>query len=201
MPTGYTAAVEDGTITTLGDYAMRCARAFGMLIEMRDDPLDAPIPERFEPQTAYYDEMIVEARATLAEVDGLSAADCARRAMTEHADALDRQRGYERDRAEHLRRYEAMLEKIDAWRVPPDLDTLRQFMRDQLLESIRFDCPPTSKREPATLMSGGEWRTNIIRKTRRDLDYYQEERQREIDRVAERNHMLALLRDTLGDAP
>jgi hypothetical protein len=49
MPTGYTAAVADGTITEFPDFAMQCARAFGTLVLMRDEPQDAAIPEKFEP--------------------------------------------------------------------------------------------------------------------------------------------------------
>ena len=45
MPTGYTADIQDGKITTLREYALSCARAFGALIMMRDDPHDAPIAD------------------------------------------------------------------------------------------------------------------------------------------------------------
>ena len=43
MATGYTFNVVDGQITTLSDFAMQCARAFGLLIDMRDAPSDAPM--------------------------------------------------------------------------------------------------------------------------------------------------------------
>lgn len=48
MPTGYTADVQSGKVTDFAEYAMNCARAFGALVLMRDDPSDADIPERFE---------------------------------------------------------------------------------------------------------------------------------------------------------
>ena len=48
MPTGYTAKLmEQGQ--TFPEFIMSCARAFGALIMMRDDPANAPIPEKFEP--------------------------------------------------------------------------------------------------------------------------------------------------------
>jgi len=49
MPTGYTYPVVEGKITEFSDFALSCARAFGALITMRDDPHDTPIPETFEP--------------------------------------------------------------------------------------------------------------------------------------------------------
>ncbi len=50
MPTGYTAAVQNGTVTRFADFAMNCARAFGALVELRDE-MDAPIPDTFKPST------------------------------------------------------------------------------------------------------------------------------------------------------
>jgi len=37
MPTGYTADLNDGKQVTFQEFTMKCARAFGALIEMRDD--------------------------------------------------------------------------------------------------------------------------------------------------------------------
>lgn len=61
MPTGYTAAVCDGKITEFPAFALQCARAFGALITMRDDAMNAPIPEEIKPDTSYYDKNISEA--------------------------------------------------------------------------------------------------------------------------------------------
>lgn len=46
MPTGYTANIKNGI--TFEEFALDCARNFGALIIMRDEPKDAPIPEQFE---------------------------------------------------------------------------------------------------------------------------------------------------------
>ena len=42
MPTGYTAYIEDGDITTGKDFLMLCSRAFGVAIDVRDEPLSVP---------------------------------------------------------------------------------------------------------------------------------------------------------------
>ena len=44
MPTGYTYDLYDGKDIEFPDFVMKCARAFGALIEIRDDPMDAAIP-------------------------------------------------------------------------------------------------------------------------------------------------------------
>ena len=48
MPTGYTAMLTEEKEITFEDFALKCARAFGALIEMRDESLDAKIPEEFK---------------------------------------------------------------------------------------------------------------------------------------------------------
>ena len=60
MPTGYTATLmEKGQ--TFQEFIMGCARAFGALIEMRDSPNDAPIPDKFEPSD-YHAKRLIESR-------------------------------------------------------------------------------------------------------------------------------------------
>ncbi len=63
MPTGYTADIAKGI--TFQQYAWSCARAFGALVMMRDEPSDAPIPEAFTPSD-YHVKALAEARAKLA---------------------------------------------------------------------------------------------------------------------------------------
>ena len=71
MPTGYTYPVADGTITEFSKFALNCSRAFGVLMHMRDEPIDAPIPDKIEP-TSYYknqlDELVVRRRRQLVRV-------------------------------------------------------------------------------------------------------------------------------------
>lgn len=45
MPTGYTAPVVDGEVTELKEFVWRCARAFGALVYLRDDPLTNERPK------------------------------------------------------------------------------------------------------------------------------------------------------------
>ena len=133
MPTGYTADIQDGTTTDLRDFALACARNFGAVIHMRDEPRDAPIPLRVPPaRTNYYDEQIAHARAALAELPALSDEECAARAADEHADALRSRADRHARRTRDRRRYDAMLVQVEMWRVPDDLRPLRAFMIEQL---------------------------------------------------------------------
>ena len=53
MPTGYTAYIKDGDITTGKDFLKLCLRNFGVAINMRYEPLSKPVPTQFEPNPYY----------------------------------------------------------------------------------------------------------------------------------------------------
>jgi len=80
MPTGYTYPVQDGKITELRDFALLCTRGFGALIMMRDEPMDAPIPETLGANTQYHDEALARGKASRVEVNMLSASEREQRA-------------------------------------------------------------------------------------------------------------------------
>jgi len=199
MPTGYTSDVRSGKITEFPDFALQCARAFGALIVMRDEPHDKPIPKAFEPETSYYDEQISRSQATIADLGSLSDADCERRALAAHADAVEAVRARIHEREEDRDRYQAMVAKVEAWTPPTDdHEEMKNFMLQQLNESIRFDCTPYADldKEPA-LQSGREWREAMLAQAARDLSYGLEHRQQEIERTNKRNQWLTDLRNSL----
>ena len=53
MPTGYTAYIKDGDITTGKEFLKLCTRAFGIAIDLKDEPLSVPTPTHFEPDPYY----------------------------------------------------------------------------------------------------------------------------------------------------
>ena len=57
MPTGYTSKLLENPDMTPEEFVMVIARAFGICIDMREDSLDTPIPERFEPSPYHKDEL------------------------------------------------------------------------------------------------------------------------------------------------
>lgn len=198
MPTGYTASVADGKITTLHDFAMQCARGMGALIMMRDEPWDAPIPERFEPSTSYHDEKLVEYREELAKLDGMSDSECAAQQKAELDERLAAEARYDAEKAAQLARYEAMIAQVEAWKT--DAEGIRDFMLSQLRESIKFDCS-SYERESPTVLTPGEWRAERRKKLAKDVGYHEQRRAEEVSRTADRNRWLAALRASLPLAP
>jgi hypothetical protein len=74
MPTGYTCIIEDKPDVTFAEYVWRCARAFGALLSMREDSLDAPIPDELKSEdTDYYKTAYEKAKQeTVKELDSLA---------------------------------------------------------------------------------------------------------------------------------
>lgn len=191
MPTGYTAAVESGEITTLREFALLCARAMGACINMRDAPLSVPIPDRFEPHTEYNDKRLADARALMAEVDGLSDTECNERAASEFAKemaAYDESLRREQERSD---RYESMMAKVRKWHT--EAEGLREFM----LEQLRISMSTYSPMLPQEL-TGTQWRAVKKREALHDISYHEKAIADEIHRTAGRNNWLADLRLSLA---
>ena len=197
MPTGYTATLHDGE-QSFPDFALACARAFGALITMRDDPADAPLPDAFEPST-YYAVRAAELRSRIAEIEAwtdAAARDAAHRAW--HS-AWTRWNAGRAEREARKARYEAMIAQVEAWEPPtPDHLEMKRFMLDQLAESLRFDCGYEAP-EPVE-MTGDEYRLAEWERAQRDLGRAEAEQQKENERAASRTAWLAALRQSLEEA-
>jgi len=197
MPTGYTAAVADGTITTLEDFVLRCARAFGALTQLRDEPFNKPIPERLEP-SPYHAKQIEAARDELRQLLSLSPEEIATAAVDDYqARVLEYEKSVA-DFAAERARYEAMIDKVKAYNCPHT--ELRDFMLQQLREGFRFDCPVdrdawcSPPGEPGTPAG---WLNRAIAKVAADLTYHSEKYAEEIERTETANAWLSELRASL----
>lgn len=191
MPTGYTHQIANGEVTTLRQFAMSAARGMGALVTMRDEPHDAPVPDWFEP-SSYHSERIAEAHQRLAAALALSDKACVEKAKDLYAaQRASLTEARERD-AEVRNRYERMLDQVKAWKSAPE--GLREFMTQQLTESIRFDCMGDSYRTLPAQLSGDVWREQEVEGAKRDIDYHRAELTKEVERTASRNAWLAQLR-------
>lgn len=194
MPTGYTAAIADGI--DFNTFAMRCARAMGATILMRDEPLDAEIPSAFAPST-WNEERLREASARMAELEAMTPeqAEQAALAAWQEAEAMRQKRIAE---IKELRaKYQAMLGRVDAWVPPtPDHEGLKTFMSQQIVDSLKFDCD-LSYYEPKPRPDGATWLAQQKAKTASDIEYHATAGIEERQRTADRNAWIKALRESL----
>lgn len=194
MTTGYTADING---VTFEQFAMRCARAFGALVLMRDQPSDAPIPERFEPSD-YHLKKIEESKAELKKLNQMSMAE----ANQEAARLWDAEESNRVKRLEECRslrqQYEALLAEAKAW-VPPTADhiKLKEFMTQQLENTINFDCSEDYYLNPIPLLSAEQWLDQKKAKAQHNIEYHTQEHVEEVERTNGRNSWLQSLRESL----
>lgn len=200
MPTGYTVAIKDGM--SFEQFVWGCARGMGALIMMRDEPANAPIPERFEPDTAHDENTLNKAREQLAWLRQMPTSEAEREAAKEFEIEAARQAKSIQESIALRLKYEALLAQVHAWVPPtPDHIGMRQFMVQQLTDSISFDCNEDYYlARPAVRQSGAEWRAAQIAKYEREVVYHTEQCTAEIERTTKRNEWLAALRKSLEGA-
>lgn len=199
MPTGYTAELCERDLT-FEQFALTCARAFGACILMRDEPLSTPIPEQFE-TSDYHSKEIAEAKMQLerllqmpiAEQEAMFAGHVAER--RQHAEAAIAEAKATNDRLT------AMLEKAKAWQPPSgDHAGLKDFMCEQLTETIRFDGHCSySEDELGSLekLTRATFMASKICEAERDIEYHEKELAEETERTRKRNEWVKQLRDSL----
>lgn len=185
MPTGYTYGVQEGNVTTLDAFAQECARAF--LWQSRDSNEKDLIKLVTIPNDVEYQKnQLVKAKENLNELLALTETEWRTRYEEEKADDIRRQQ----ERNERLKteqaRYNAMIEKVEAWTPPTEKhEDLKEFMLDQLAKSLDFDCSDRML-YPCTFQEYDSWKShqlayargdvmraenNLDRVTKRDGDY------------------------------
>lgn len=194
MPTGYTAELCDGDVP-FEKFVLTCARAFGALMSMRDDRLDAPIPEKFEPHD-YHAKALAAAAKALVEVRAMSVAECEEATFKEFREA---QAAYESE-VEHKRavrdRLLTMRAKVADWKPPTsEHEGLKKFMVEQLDSTIDWDGKVYLT--PAKRATPEDWRRNRIASLERDVQYHTEHHRKDVEQADSRTAWVKALRESL----
>ena len=197
MPTGYTAAIEDGC--TFKEYAMGCARAFGACVMMRDESSGKEIPEEFKP-SSYHSEELAKAEAEVARLEALTDEAAKDEESQERAEEQTRRDEYRADCRLKDQRYQVIREQVVAWKPPfqGEHDKFKEFMLSQI-----DMCFPTGLPEdyhpPLVEQTGAEWKADAIAKAHKDVGYHKAENAGEIERAAGRTKWVQQLRNALMD--
>ena len=148
MPTGYTSDLYDGKDVSFRDFVLRCSRAMGAAVLLRDhDSSVVPTPENVNGGGGYYTSRLQDARTELRHWTEL--AGPALEAETETFNAAQR-KSLADDKAKRDRiaaSYRGMIQQVEEWVPPtPDHEGLKDFMLQQLRDSLKHDAEPTDPR-------------------------------------------------------
>ena len=197
MPTGLTALIADGD-TSAKNFILRCARGFGALSFMRDEPLSAPIPETI-PEETYYKECYERECKRLEELKAMTSEDIHRETQKWYEDVKTRfEKTIEHDLAENAK-YDAMIKKVEAWdcSINPDLQPLKNYALDQL--RISKTDPEWAKHhlEEIVPLSDEAWYRYEMESCLRDISHFKEKIEKDKQWRADCNRWLSDLRKSL----
>jgi len=195
MATGYTNAIEKGI--SFEDFTMRCARAFGALITMRDEPMNIEIPENFEPST-YHSKQLEKSKEKLVELQNMDYTDMCDLANKEYEKAIENEIKWTQDRNELRIKYNDMLAQVKNWQPPTsDHKDLKRFMIEQINQSIDFDC--RMSKSNIKRLTGDEWLEQNVNSTIRSIKYHSEGHIKEVDTMKKRSKWVKDLRESLSN--
>ncbi|MDY7542651.1 MULTISPECIES: hypothetical protein [unclassified Cryobacterium] len=195
MPTGYTADLYEGKAITFKEFALTAARGMGAAIMQRDDG-PGPIADEYEPSD-YHQIAHAKAVDTLAELTQLPLDEWERREAAARADnAAAEMAGAAKTEALRAR-YEAMLARVEGWQPPTsEHERFKDFMREQLEGSIKFDCSDRSDAAPST-RTAEVYRDERIASAVWNVAYHVKSWTEEQERTASRNKWVRDLKVSL----
>jgi hypothetical protein len=195
MPTGYTQPLSERDVS-LADFALRCARAFGATVELREEPLDANLPPLFEVPSFYY-ERLTGAQVRVAELANMTLEDAGKACGVEFIKEM-------RHRGEQVRkilafatRHAKLVEEVNAWEPPTDDHKgLKTFMMEQL-KLVKDEADPSYYQTPLFAKDAKRWLDDQRKQAFEELEYRQKAIKEQEDLVASRNAWITALRNSL----
>lgn len=195
MPTGYTAKVGEGI--SFEEFVWTCARAFGALILMRDDPLDAPVPQRFEP-SSYYPEALAETRGRVAALEAMTSRERVAEGGRLKAEAVALYERMIAERRAENEKYAAMTARVRDWQPPsPDHENLKAFMLEQLSISTEGTEYYEQALAEAQTKAPGAHFADALSDARRRLKHLEDDERKDRERTEERNRWIEALRQSV----
>jgi len=197
MPTGYTAELMEKGMD-FKSFVLRCSRAFGALIMMRDAPMDAPVPKKFAPSD-YHLKALTEAQKKHEMLSVMTYDEQIAFGQTEKDEVV--KRAYERRGRDKIQneRLSEMQSQVMAWNPPTaDHEGLKNFMLDQIKTSMNDLGNIEKKIEAAEIKSPMAFYIASVSSALWDIKYHTEENRTEIERAASRTEWVRDLYKSIG---
>lgn len=197
MSTGYTASIKDGI--SFEKFAMRCARNFGACIMQRGESLSSEF--KMDKPSSHYSKKLFESEYKLNEFINMGDCELIHLYNEEKQNETERCENVIKKAQELENKYREMLVEVDSWSPPTvDHNALKEFMRTQILESIKFDCNTDyyyGILREVQLQPFGDWLLEKIKRLKKDVVYLKKEKEKDHQMTNERNKWKQQLVDSL----
>lgn len=132
MPTGYTAYIEDGDITTGKEFLKLCTRAFGIAIDQKDEPLSVPTQTKFEPNN-YYKEKYDKALLALEQAKKITFDEAKNQMWIAYEKRIADYKSYADREISMNNKYEKVRREVNDWNPPTEEHNgLKKFALEQI---------------------------------------------------------------------
>lgn len=166
---------------------------------LRDEPMDAAIPEKFEPSD-YHPKAIAESKSELLQLEAMTPKEAEAGAEASFQRETEDNNRYIAESRDLKAKYTEMLTRVNEWQPPSaDHEGMKAFMVEQIESSIKHDCSDYHERpesQPVRL-SGSAWLAKECDRARRSISYHEVEYVKEVERSTGRTKWVADLRASL----
>ena len=194
MTSGYTSPVAEKDIS-FREYALGCARAFGYLTQMRGEPSEARVPNKFTPNKIHL-KQLAKAGKILQTIEAMTDEQVASEVERLYDQSLEQYARILRSTADITERYVKMRAKAKKWEAPtPNHKDLRDFMISQLEQAIAFDCSINC--ELPKKMTPQKYRAMLLEKAQEGIHRYAKKYSEEVAKAQEATIWVRQLRKSL----
>lgn len=136
MPTRYTSYIKDGKITSGKEFLKLCTRAFGVAIDLKDESLDVPTPNHFEPHS-YYEKAYKDSLVSREKAYSMTLEEIKEDIISKYNDNKGRAEKILEEYKDEDKKYLKVREEVEKWTPPtPEHENLKKFCLEQIDMSL-----------------------------------------------------------------
>ena len=177
--TGYTSFIIDRNVKA-SEFLKICLRAFGVLIEYRDEPMSADIPREL-PKPDYHEKEIVRAKEKLAQRLAMTDDEWRKKIENDLASEIAKHKeSVEKENAE-MARLNAVKEAIEGWKCSEAYEGVKNFALEQIAQSKPYgdkwyvEVENSLKKALESQEEFEKYKADLIESERQDVAYHEKE--------------------------
>ncbi len=196
MPTGYTQKLME-TGESFEAFCLRCARAFGACVMMRDDDMEEPIRE-FKPSD-FHLKAGRAAKIKLAKLKRMTKRQQIAYGVREKAKAIKMYRKIMADEEAQNKRLSGMRVAVERWTAPTaEHDGLKKFMLEQIDRCVHDHAYYQGRIDEVIAKDAESYYAEAVERTASDVTYSAKEYAEECERTRKRNEWVKQLKASLA---